>query len=209
MILIGQFDSPFVRRVGVALRLYDIPFEHRPWSTFGDAQALQMVNPLMRVPALVLDDGDVLIDSHLILDYIDSLVPVEKRMYPAAEPERHRAIKVSALATGLSDKAVGLFYEKVLHKQAPSETWIARCISQIKATMAQLEDDRAKRGSLYWFGDRIGHCDIAVTCSIRHLGDVHPELADARTYPALAEHAIRMEALPVFEEISQVFMPPA
>jgi glutathione S-transferase len=75
MILIGQYDSPFVRRVGIALTLYDLPFEHRPWSTFGDADKIRPYNPLTRVPTLVLDDGEVLIESHSILDYLDSLVP--------------------------------------------------------------------------------------------------------------------------------------
>ena len=74
MILIGQYDSPFVRRVGIALTLYGLAFEHRPWSTFGDAEKIRPYNPLTRVPTLVLDDGDVLIDSTPIIDYLDSLV---------------------------------------------------------------------------------------------------------------------------------------
>ena len=74
MILIGQYDSPFVRRVGIALTLYGMAFEHRPWSSFGDADRLRAFNPLTRVPTLVLDDGFVLIDSHLMLDYLDGLV---------------------------------------------------------------------------------------------------------------------------------------
>ena len=69
MILIGQYDSPFVRRVGIALTLYGLPFEHRPWSIFADADQIRPYNPLTRVPTLVLDDGDVLIESHHILDY--------------------------------------------------------------------------------------------------------------------------------------------
>jgi len=72
MILIGQYDSPFVRRVGIALTLYGISFDHRPWSTFGDAEKIRPYNPLTRVPTLVLDDGDVLLDSPPILDYVDS-----------------------------------------------------------------------------------------------------------------------------------------
>ena len=82
MILIGQYDSPFVRRVGIALTLYGLPFEHRPWSTFGDAEKIRPYNPLTRVPTLVLDDGEVLIESHIILDYLDSLVPAERAMFP-------------------------------------------------------------------------------------------------------------------------------
>ena len=58
MILIGQYDSPFVRRVGIALTLYGLPFEHKPWSTFGDAEKIRPYNPLTRVPTLVLDDRD-------------------------------------------------------------------------------------------------------------------------------------------------------
>src|SRR5687767_9131401 len=115
MILIGQYDSPFVRRVGIALRLYDLPFEHRPWSSFGEADKIRAYNPLTRVPTLVLDDGDVLLDSHMMLDYLDGLVPAERRMFPAAEPARRRALKVAALATGLGDKAVSLLYEGRLH----------------------------------------------------------------------------------------------
>eukprot|EP01036_Dinobryon_divergens_P061241 gene61241-81638_t len=75
MILIGQYDSPFVRRVGIALTLYEQAFEHRPWSAWGDADQLRALNPLTRVPTLVLDEGDVLIDSHSILDYLDGLAP--------------------------------------------------------------------------------------------------------------------------------------
>ena len=79
MILIGQYDSPFVRRVAIALRLYGLPFEQRPWSTFGDADKLARYNPLRRVPTLVLDDGEVLIESGAMLDHLDELVGPVRR----------------------------------------------------------------------------------------------------------------------------------
>jgi glutathione S-transferase len=84
MILIGQYDSPFVRRVGIALTLYGMEFEHRPWSSFGDADRLRAYNPLTRVPTLVLDDGTALIDSHIILDYLDGLVVSKVRTRPTS-----------------------------------------------------------------------------------------------------------------------------
>src|SRR5947209_14760228 len=131
MILIGQFDSPFVRRVGIALRLYDLPFEHRPWSTFGDGDKIAPYNPLRRVPTLVLDNGEVLIESTIILDYLDEQVGPAKAMIAAkGEPRRH-GLKICALATGLADKAVSLVYERVLRKEHISKLWVERCQTQI------------------------------------------------------------------------------
>jgi glutathione S-transferase len=207
MILIGQYDSPFVRRVGIALTLYGLPFEHRPWSVFGDADKIRAYNPLVRVPTLVLDNGEVLIESHSILDYLDSLVPVDQAMFPRAESARHQALKVAALATGLADKAVSLFYERRLHGEA-SEVWVDRCRGQISAVLAALEADRTARVGDYWFGDRVGHADIAVAAVLRHLAEAHLGLVSMAQFPALGAHAARLEALPVFQRISQPFIPP-
>jgi len=88
MILIGQYDSPFVRRVAIALRRYGLAFEHRPWSTFGDADRIAPFNQLRRVPTLVLDSGEALIESTAILDYLDELVGPEKAMIADHGPER-------------------------------------------------------------------------------------------------------------------------
>jgi glutathione S-transferase len=208
MILIGQYDSPYVRRVGIALTLYELPFEHRPWSTFGDADKIRPYNPLTRVPTLVLDDGEVLVDSHIILDYLDSLVPAERAMFPRVEPERHQALKVAALATGLGDKAVSLFYERRMHREM-SELWAARCRTQMASALGVLEAGRRDRASTYWFGERIGHADIAVAAVLRFIEEAHAELNALADCPALKAHAARLEALPVFQEISQPFIPPA
>ena len=208
MILIGQYDSPFVRRVGIALTLYGLPFEHRPWSVFGDVEKIRAYNPLVRVPTLVLDDGDVLVESHNMLDYLDSRVPAGRAMFPAAEPARHRALKVAALATGLGDKAVSLFYERRLHREV-SDVWVERCRAQISAVLAALEADRAGRAGDYWFGDRIGHADIAVAAVLRFVTEAHPGLVTLAGFPALAAQAARLEALPAFQAICQPFVPPA
>lgn len=208
MILIGQYDSPFVRRVAIALTLYDIPFEHRPWSTFGDADKIRPNNPLLRVPTLILADGDILIDSAAILDHIDSLVPSERRMFPIAEPARCRAMKVAALAAGLGETAVSLFYEAKLHEEV-STLWVDRCRSQIASVLDALEADRAVRTGTYWFGEVIGHADIVVATVLRHMNEAHPGLVSMQAYPALAAHCARLEALPVFRQIQQPFIAPA
>lgn len=208
MILIGQFDSPFVRRVGIALSLYGIPFEHRPWSVFGDADRIRPINPLTRVPTLILPDGDVLIDSAAILDFLDSLAPGGKALFPRAEPARHRQMKIAALATGLADKAVSLFYEKRLH-DVTSDVWTARCRAQIGAALDALEAARTALSSPWWFGESFGHSDIAVACALRFVREAHAGLIDWSHYPALVAHGEALEALPVFGEISQSFIAPA
>ena len=208
MILIGQYDSPFVRRVAIALSLYGLPFEHRPWSAFGDADKIKPYNPLTRVPTLVLDNGEVLVESHMMLDYLDSQVKADERLFPAGEPARHQALKVAALAIGLGDKIASLFYEKRMHDKV-SDLWAGRCRTQIETVLAVLDADRASRPGDWWFGDRFGHADIAVAVMVRFLADAHPGLVAMTGFPALATHAASMEAMPVFQEISQPFIAPA
>jgi len=207
MFLIGQYDSPFVRRVAIAMRLYGFAFEHRPWSTFGDADKIAPYNPLRRVPTLVLDDGEALIESAMILDYLDDRVGPEKALIARSGDVRRQHLRICAFAMGLGDKAVSLLYERVLRKDKQLDLWVDRCRSQISGVLALLEKERAAVKTPYWFGDGIGHADIAVACVLRLTGEAHPELIGGR-YPALKAHSERCEALPPFQEIVQPLAPP-
>ena len=204
MLLIGQFDSPFVRRVGVALTLYEMRFDHRPWSVFGDADKVAAYTPLRRVPALVLDDGEALVDSASILDALDGMVGPERAMLPAGGAQRRAAMKLCALASGAAEKAVSLVYERQLHARA-TPAWIERCSAQIHAVLDALEVDRAARTTPFWYGDAMGHGDIMAACLLRFLSEAHPDLIDTAAWPALAAHAARCEALPGFKRCQQPF----
>ncbi|WP_024576969.1 MULTISPECIES: glutathione S-transferase family protein [unclassified Afipia] len=208
MNLIGQYDSPFVRRVALALRFYGLPFEHTPWSTFGDAEKIALYNPLMRVPTLVLDDGEVLIESTAILDYLDEISGPSRALIPDCGHVRREVLHICALATGLADKAVSLLYERVLRGEE-SKRWVERCRSQIAGVLAVLEEDRARHKTRYWFGDNITHADIAVACVIRFTREAHAGLFDAARYPALDRHAETCEALQPFQDIVQPLAPPS
>jgi glutathione S-transferase len=207
MILIGQYDSPFVRRVGIALHLYGMAYEHRPWSTFSDGDRIAAFNPLRRVPTLVLDIAEVVIDSTAILDHLDEVVGPSKALIAARGPTRRQALKVIALATGLADKAASLVYERVLHDQT-SAAWVDRCISQIRGVLDALEADRAARETPFWFGASIGHPDIAVACALRFSAEAHPGVFHPARWPALAAHAALCEAMHPFQLIAQSFIPP-
>ena len=205
VILIGQYDSPFVRRVAIAMRLYGMPFEHRPWSVFGDADKIAAYNPLMRVPTLVLNTGEALVDSFTILDALDHLAPPALVMMPPAGAERREAMRVCALSTGLADKAVSLVYETVIHKRG-TQAWVDRCRSQISGALRELEMSRMRHPTEWWSGKGVGHADVAVGCVLRFLGDAHPGLFDlADGWPLLAAHAAQCESLEPFQEIQQPF----
>src|SRR5579883_142795 len=207
MFLIGQYDSPFVRRVAIAMRLYGLKFDHKPWSTFGDGEKIAPYNPLRRVPTLVLDDGEALIDSTAIIDYLYELVGPDKAMIAAKGIERRRHLRFIALATGLGDKSVSLVYESALRKEKLA-LWVDRCEAQIKGALDALEQARLAARSAYLFGERIGHSDIAVACVLRFTNEAHSHLFSGQAYPALAAHSAMCEALPAFREIVQPLSPP-
>jgi len=129
-------------------------------------------------------------------------------MLPSRGPERRRQLRICALATGLGDKAVSLVYERVLRKEQ-LKLWVERCEAQIGGVLDVLEKERAAVKTPYFFGERIGHADVAVACVLRFTGEAHPALLDAVRYPALAAHAARCEALPPFQEIVQPLAPPS
>lgn len=205
MILIGHYDSPFVRRVAIALRLYGIAYEHRAWSVFAQSQEIAAYNPLKRVPTLILDAdggevGEVLIESAAILDWLDETVGADRALIADSGPERRAALKVCALASGLADKAVSLVYERAVHgRETP--LWVERCRSQIDGVLTALEADRATRPGPWWFGQAINHADILVGCTLRFLGEAHPGAFDPARWPALAAHANACEAHPDFAAV--------
>lgn len=207
MKLIGQFDSPFVRRVGIALTLYGMDFEHLPFSTFGEWEKFNAHNPLRRVPTLVLDDGEALIDSAAILDHLDEAHGRERALIAPSGPARRAALKRIALATGIADKAVSFFYAR-LFASGLDPAFVARCESQIGDGLAAIERECAGRGGDWWHDAGPGHDDIAIACVGRFLSEAYPRLVRLADYPALGAHCARAEGLEAFVRISQPFVPP-
>ena len=202
MILIGQYDSPFVRRVGIALRHYGVTFEHRPWSVWGNAAQIAEYNPLRRVPTLLIQDGHALVDTFAILDYIDELVSAKGTglLVPRSGPERRDILRIAALAGGIADKAVTLLYSSLDLMQA-SSLWSERCRTQVVESLTFLEAERAKRSSTYWFGEALSHADIAIACSYRFTREAHPNLFAPTQLPSIAALADHCEGLPEFKAV--------
>jgi len=99
MQLIGVNRSPYTRRVAITLHIYEVAFEQQPLSGFGNRQDVRAVNPLGRIPALVLDNGEVLLDSNAIVDHLDETYGGERPLTPASGADRRAVLKLSAILT--------------------------------------------------------------------------------------------------------------
>src|SRR5687767_10282394 len=111
MQLIGMLDSPYVRRVAISLRLLDLPFEHRSLSVFRTFEQFRAINPVVKAPTLVCDDGEVLMDSTLILDYAEALAGARRSLMPSGLAERQHELRLIGLALAACEKAVQIVYE--------------------------------------------------------------------------------------------------
>jgi glutathione S-transferase len=193
--LVGHFDSPFVRRVGVSLHVLGLPFERSPLSVFGDAEAMRAFNPLVRVPVLVLDDGECLIDSAAILDHLDDGAGPERALLPVGGRSRRDALQTVALATGVGDKAVAIAYELRRNADKVDETWIARCRGQQDGALGVLE-------ARYAAGSpdpaRLMQPEITVAAMLGYVRLRQPETVAPGRYPALEALSARAEARAAF-----------
>ncbi|HEU5057921.1 MAG TPA: glutathione S-transferase family protein [Kofleriaceae bacterium] len=197
MILVGQYDSPPTRRVAVSLHTLGIPFERDTRSVFADADAIRRISPLGRIPALVLDDGEVLIETSAILDHIDEVVGPERALLPARGRERRRALQVVALASGILDKVGTIVYERTLRPADKQfEPWLERCTTQAESGLAALE---AVTGEGWYLGGPApSQPDIAAACVVAYLPARAPWLFPAGRYPRLERLLADAEALPAF-----------
>jgi glutathione S-transferase len=195
MILVGQYDSPPTRRVAVALHHYGIPFTRDTRSIFGDAAAIATISPLTRIPALVLNDGEVLIDSAAILDYLDEQAG-DRALCPASGPDRRRVLQVTALAQGTLEKAAAVVYERFYHKdEAQSRDWLDRCIGQARAGLDELT---RRLSTPYACGAALSHADVMITTLIWYMQDRMDEVLSPDAHAPLIALAQHCETLPAF-----------
>jgi glutathione S-transferase len=211
MLLIGQYDSPYVRRVGIALKFYGIAFEHRAYSVFRDAEQIAQYNPLRKVPTLVLDDGTILMETFVCLDVIDEQVDTanagQPLLLPRAGPARREGLRLGALCSGACEKAVSLVYDREIRHQS-SAFWTERCQKQVRETLLSLEASCAAQLGSFMLGPELSHADIALSCTFTFVTETGAcDLSDL-PLPALRELTLRCEAMPEFASVKQPFHVP-
>ena len=211
MMLIGMFDSPFVRPVAISMKLLDIPFEHANWSVGKDFERIRHYNPLGRVPTLVLDDGEALMETSAILDYLDDRVGPERALLPGSGRDRRTAMRLVAITTGAGDKAREQLYELAFRPaDRRHQPWVERCRTQMHAAWAELERHAAERGIGTWLvGERMTQADIVVSCGFMFANQALAASFPPGSYPTLRALAARCEALPEFKSTRLDFVPPS
>lgn len=198
MILVGRYLSPFTRRVAVSMTLLGLPYEHNPLATSTDKEAIRKVNPLARVPALILDDGEVLIDSAAILDYLDELVGPERALVPSKGAERRQALRLMALAAGACEKGVSAYYELTRRPDDKKHLpWVEDCTRQLLDGLADVE---AAAGDGWLVGGRLTQADITAVCALEFIRKVLPDALAGGRFPRLEGLSARAHDLPAFAE---------
>ena len=194
MILVGQYDSPYVRRVAVSLRVLGFAYDHDTRSVFGDFDAMRGINPLGRIPSLILDDGETLIDSASILDWLDQSVGPERALVPASGQERRQALRRISLATGAIDKAAAAALEQQIRpSSARWPAWAERCRIQAAGAIGALAAEAWPETG------KVDQAQITTACMLRYVQMADPALIPPGCYPSLDSLSQRCEARPEFK----------
>jgi glutathione S-transferase len=196
MQLIGMLDSPYVRRVAITLIIGRTPFIHRPISLFRHIDEFSKLNPLLKAPTLITDDGAALMDSSVILDYLVGVDPRIAALTPTKAPQRLEALRASGLALTVMEKAVQRHYERMLRPaEKQHEPWVDRVMGQLTAGLSALDAELPGSG---WMGGEMGVADITVACAFGFTQSVLGDLVETSRYPNLGAFCARAEALPAF-----------
>jgi glutathione S-transferase len=194
MQLIGMLDSPYVRRVAVSALLGGVAFQHRPISILRHIDIFVKLSPLLKAPSLIADDGTVLVESSVILDYLATLSPG----IAALKPKVAHEFRATGVALTVMEKAVQFHYERMLRTpEQRSESWIARVTKQLNEGLAALDREAPEAG---WVGGgAVGIADVTVACAFGFAHDMVGDAFDVTPHDKLRAFAGRAEALPAFK----------
>ena len=195
MKLIGMLDSPYVRRVAISAKRLGIDLEHESVSVFRHFEQFQQINPVVKAPTLILDDGTVLMDSTLILDYLEAASG--KSLLPTDLKQRAHALRLIGLSLAACEKAVQLYYERNLRPaDIQYQPWVERVESQLVAAFTALEQELEQNGLPTDGTLTQAGISLAVAWSFTDL--VVPDQIDTQRYRYIAQYTAYAETLEAF-----------
>lgn len=202
MVLIGMLDSPFVRRVAITMQVLGIDYQYRPLSIFESFEEFRSVHPLVKAPTLVCDDGEMLVDSTLIIDYLELLVGPEKSLMPNDASARRTALQQIGEALVAMEKVIQLVDEKT---QRPAdvqhEPWINRLEQQVISAAGLMEasvEAAIESGNDWLSGTDPMQADITTAVAWDFIRRMASSTVRSANHPYLIEYSERAEALPAF-----------
>ena len=195
MQLIGMLDSPYVRRVAISLQLLGLPFEHRSLSVFRTFDQFRAINPVVKAPTLICDDGTVLMDSTLILQYAEALA-APRSLLPSALAARQAALRTVGLALAACEKSVQLVYENLRPQDKRHEPWTARVIGQMHAAYRELEVELTRRPPEK--SREVGDAEVTTAVAWLFTERMLPATLEGAAYPRLRALSAWAEELPEF-----------
>lgn len=194
-----MLDSPFVRRVAVTAQFLDVPYKHNPLSIFRNYDEFRSINPMVKVPTLVCDDGGLLVESTLIIAYLETISDSGVQLMPADPSQYLGALRHTGVAMVAMEKTVQLFYERSQRPEDKQyEPWKARLEQQLSGALSLMEV--AVDGVPGWiFGDDISQADISIAIAWRFLETMLTQHFDLSGHPGLVDFSKRAEALSEFQ----------
>ena len=197
MKLIGSLTSPYVRKVRVVMAEKKLDFQfvlEDPWA----ADVVLKSNPLGKVPCLVMEGGEAVFDSRVIVEYLDTLSPVGK-LIPASGRERVEVRTWEALADGLLDASINARMEAHWPGRTAeqrSQAWIDRQLSRVHTSLEAMSQGLGEKA--WCSGNHFNLADIAVGCALGYLDFRYPQIDWRGPYPNLHRHADKVFARPSF-----------
>jgi glutathione S-transferase len=204
MKLIGMLDSPYVRRVAICLKLLKLDFEHESISVFSTYDQFAKINPVVKAPTLIADNGLTVMDSTLILQYLATLAGLGQRLFPTRPDDALRAARLTGLALAACEKSVQIVYERNLRPaDKQHEPWVERVRAQLLAAYAELERELAT-AALPTGQDQFDAADVTVAVGWHFTQMMLPEIVSKAEYPHLQAFSAFAEELPVFRSTPAV-----
>lgn len=198
MKLIGMLDSPYVRRTAISLECLGISFEHHAVSVFKTFPEFQTINPVVKAPTLILDDGTILMDSNLIIQYAETVA--QKSLLPASLAEKAGAFRILGLALAACEKAVQIVYETNLRPaEIQFEPWLTRIKGQLLAACKGLENELTVQPELF-FKQTTTQTVITSAVAWQFINSMVPDVVPAEDYPLLVKLSANAEIQMAFNK---------
>ena len=203
MRLIGMLDSPYVRRTALSLEFLGVPFTHEAVSVFSTFEAFQAINPVVKAPTLVCDDGEVLMDSSLILQFAEATAAQGRSLSSADKAQMQHEFRAVSLALAACEKSVQIIYERNLRpKETQYEPWVTRVTGQLTAAYAALEREVQSRQTA--FSASLNQASITSAEAWQFTQSMLAQVVPASSHPGLVALSARLELTAQFRKYPPV-----